>query len=106
MLITVWGVHEAALLVSRVTPEEVLHIVHVASILRGSPFSRSRSLIPTAMVPRVASPGAVGVEVMVTLLLKRQLQEKYRQVLVSESSSLAFSRSPTLIPHVSWDLGH
>ena len=73
-LITVRGMHEAALLVSGVTPEEVLHIAHIASILRGSPLSRSRSLMPAAMVARVTSSGAVGVELPVTLPLQRQLQ--------------------------------
>ena len=73
MVIAVPSMHEAAVPVAGVTPEEVLHIAHIASILRGSAFSRSRSLMPTAMSSRVASSGAVGVEVLVTLLLQRQL---------------------------------
>ena len=66
--------HEAALLVSGMTPDEVLNITHIASILTGSPLSRSRSLMPTAMVPRVATSGAVGIQVLITLLLRPQLQ--------------------------------
>ena len=62
--------------------------------------------MPTAMVPRVASSGAVGVEVPGFLLLHRQLQQKDRQVLVGEGPCLAFRRRPTLTPHLSMDLGH
>ena len=74
MLIAVRGMREAALLISGVTSEEALHIARVASILRGTLLSRSRSLIPEAMVLRVTSSGAVGVEVLVTFLLHHQLQ--------------------------------
>ena len=62
--------------------------------------------MPRAMVLRVASSGAVGVEVLVTLLLQRQLHWKDRQVLVGEVPCLALRRTPTLIPHISGDLGH
>ena len=54
--------------------KQVLYIAHVASNLRGSPLPRSTSLIPTSMVPSVASSKAVEVEVLVTLLLQPQLQ--------------------------------
>ena len=87
VLLAVGNMHKAALPVSGLTPQKVLYIAHVASILRGSPFSRLRALIPTAMVPSVASVRAVGVEVLV------------------QGSCLALRRSPTLIPAVSWDLG-
>ena len=106
MLIAVRGMHKAALLVSGVTPEEVFYIAHVGSILGGSPLSRLGSLIRTAMVPRVASSGAVGVQVLVTLLHQWQVQQKYRQVLVGERSCLALRSSRTLISHVWWDLGY
>ena len=59
-LVAVRGMHEAALLVTGIMPEEVLQIAHIASILRGSPLSRWRFLMPTAMVSRVASSGALG----------------------------------------------
>ena len=71
VLVAVRGMREAALLISGVPPEQVSDIAHVASILKGSPLPKSRSLIPTAMVPRPASSRAVGVEVLVTLLLQR-----------------------------------
>ena len=74
MLVAVRGMYEAALLVSGITPKEMLHIAHITSILRGSPLSRPRSLGPPAMVPRVTSFEAIGVEVLVTLLFQRQLQ--------------------------------
>ena len=105
MLVAVRGMHEAALLFSGITPEDILPIAYITSILRGSPLSRPRFLVPTTMVPRVASSGAIGVEVRVILLLQRQLQKKDRQVLVCQGPCLAFRRSPTLILHVSGDLG-
>ena len=74
VLVAVGGMQETALLILSVTIEEIFYTAHVAIILRGSPMSRSRSLITTAMVPRFASSGAVSVEVLVTLLLQRQLQ--------------------------------
>ena len=52
MLVAVRGMHEAALLVSGITPEGVLDIPRIGRVLRGSPLSRSRSLMPTAMVTR------------------------------------------------------
>ena len=74
MLVALRGGQETALIILSVTIEGILYTAHIASILRGSPISRSRSLIPRAMVPRIASSGAVGVEVLVTLLLQGQLQ--------------------------------
>ena len=73
MLVAVRGMHEAPLLVSCVTPEQGLDIAHVQSILRGRPLTRSRSVIHMAMVRRVPSSRAVGVEVLVTLLLEHVL---------------------------------
>ena len=97
MLVVFRGMNEAALLVSGIPrPEQILHIAETTSILRGSPLSRPRSLMPTAMAPRVAS-GAIGVELRVSVLLQRQPQQKDRQVLVGEGPCLALRCSATLI---------
>ena len=66
---------QATLLISDITPEEVLDIAHEASILGGSPLSRSGSLVPSAMAPRAASSGTVGVQVLVAFIFQRQLQK-------------------------------
>ena len=43
---------------------------------------------------------------LVALLLKRQLQEQDRQVLVGEGPCLPLSRGSAFIPHGARDLGH
>ena len=74
MLIAVRGVKQEALLVSGITPEEILYIAHDTSIFGGSPLSGSVSLIPTAMAPRASSSRTVGVQVLIAFFLQRQLQ--------------------------------
>ena len=74
MLIAVRGVKQGALLVSGITPEEILNIAHDTSIFGGGPLSGSVSLIPTAMAPRVSSSRTVGVQVLVAFFFQRQLQ--------------------------------
>ena len=75
MLIAVRGVKQGALLVSGITPEEILYIAHDTSIFGGSPLSGSVSLIPTAMAPRAPTSRTVGVQVLVAFVLQRQLQK-------------------------------
>ena len=74
MLIAVPGVKQGALLVSSITPQEILYITHDTSIFGGSPLSGSVSLIPTAMAPRASSSRTVGVQVLVAFFLQCQLQ--------------------------------
>ena len=61
MLIAVRGVKQGALLVSGITPEEILYIAHDTSIFRGCPLSGLVSLVPTAMAPRVSSSRTVRI---------------------------------------------
>ena len=74
-LVAVRSMKQGALLISGVTPEEVLDTAHHASIFGGSPLSRSVSLIPSALAPTAASSRKVGVQVLVALFLQRQLQK-------------------------------
>ena len=75
LLVAVRGVKQAALLMSGITPEEVLDIAHDANILGGSPLSWSVSLVPTAFAPRAPSSRTVGVQVLVAFFLQRQVQK-------------------------------
>ena len=75
MLIAVRGMKQGALLVSGITPEEILYIAHDTSIFGSSPLSGSVSLTPTAMAPKASSSGMVGVQVLVAFFLQRQLQK-------------------------------
>ena len=75
MLIAVRGVKQGALLISGITPEEILYVAHDTSIFGGSPLSGSLSLIAMAMAPRASSSRTVGVQVLVAFFLQRQLQE-------------------------------
>ena len=63
------------MLVSGVTPEELLDIVHDTGVLRGSRLSRSGSLLPFAMASRVSSSRTLGVQVLVPFFLQRKLQQ-------------------------------
>ena len=74
-LIAVGGVLQVTMLVSGVTPEELLDIAHDAGVLGGSPLSRSGSLVPFAMSPRASSSRTVGAQVLVAFFFQRQLQE-------------------------------
>ena len=74
MLIAVRGMKQGTLLVSGITPEEILNIAHDTSIFRGSPLSWSVSLVPTASAPTAFSSRTVGVQVLVAFFLQRQLQ--------------------------------
>ena len=74
MLIPVRGVKQGALLISGITPEEILYIAHDTSIFGGSPLSGSVSLIPPAMTPRASPSNTIGIQVLVAFFLQRQLQ--------------------------------
>ena len=75
VLIAVGGVLQVTILISGVTPEELLDIVHDTGVLGGSPLSRSGFLVPFAMASRASPSRKVGVQVLVAFFLKRQLQE-------------------------------
>ena len=60
------------MLISGVTPEELLHIVHDTGLLGSSPLSRSGSLVPFPMASRASSSRTVGVQVLVAFFLQRQ----------------------------------
>ena len=66
---------QVTLLISGITPEELLQIFHDTGVLRGSPLSRSRSLVPFTLASRASTSRMVGVQVLVAFLLQRQLQE-------------------------------
>ena len=70
-LVVVRGVKHKTLLVSGITLEEILDIAHDTSIFEGSPLSWSVSMVPTAMAPKDASSGTIGVQVLVAFLLRR-----------------------------------
>ena len=74
-LLTVRGTPQVTMLVSSVTPEELLDMAHDTGVLGASPLSRSRSLAPFAMAPRASSSRRVGVQVLVAFFFQRQLQE-------------------------------
>ena len=75
VLITVGGVLQVTMLISGVTPEELLDIVHDTDALGGSHCYRSWSLVPYAMASRASSSMTVGIQVLVAFFLQRQLQE-------------------------------
>ena len=74
-LLAVRGVVQVAMLISGITPEELLDIVHDTGVFGGSPLSRSGSLLPFAMASRASPSSTVGVQVLVAFFLQRQLQE-------------------------------
>ena len=74
-LVAVRGLKQGTLLISGITPEEVLDIAPDTSIFEGSPLSWSVSLVPTALALRAASSRTVGVQVLVAFFLQRQLQK-------------------------------
>ena len=76
-LLAVRGMLQVALLVSDITPEELFDVLHDTGVgvFGGSPLAGSGSLVPFAMVSRASSSRAVVVQVLVALLLQRQLQE-------------------------------
>ena len=76
-LLAVRGVLQVALLVSGITPEELLDVFHDTGVgvFAGSPLPRSRSLVPFAMASRASPSRTVVVQVLVAFFLQRQLQE-------------------------------
>ena len=94
------------MLISGITPEELLDIAHNASIFWGSHLCRSESLVPLARAFKASPSRAVGVQMLVAFFLQRQLQKQHNQVLISEGPCLALRRCPTFIPHALWDEGH
>ena len=73
-LLAVGGVLQVAMLLSGVTPEELLDIVHDTGVLGASPLSRSGYLVPFAMASRASSSRTVGIQVLVAFFLQRQSQ--------------------------------
>ena len=76
-LLAVRGVLQVALLVSSISPEELLDFLHDTGVgvFGGSPLPRSGSLVPFAMASRASPSRTVVVQVLVAFLLQRQLQE-------------------------------
>ena len=76
-LLAVRGVLQVPLLVSGITSEELLHVLHDTGmgVFGGSPLPRPGSLVPFAMASRASSSRAVVLQVLVALLLQCQLQE-------------------------------
>ena len=77
LLLAVRGVLQVAPVVSGITPEELLDVLHDTGVgvLGGSPLPRSGSLVPFAMVSRASSSRTVVVQVLVAFFLQRQLGE-------------------------------
>ena len=78
-LLAVRGVLQVALLVSGITPEELLDVFHDTGggVFWVSPLPRSVSLVPFVMAPRASTSRTVVVQVLVAFFLQRQLQEQY-----------------------------
>ena len=74
-LLAVRGVLQVALLVSGITPKELLNVFHDTGMFGGSPLPRSGSLVPFAMAPRASTSRTVVVQVLVAFFLHCQLQE-------------------------------
>ena len=76
-LLAVGGVLQVALLVSGITPEELLDVLHDTGVgvFGGSPLPRSGALLPFAMASRASTSWTVVVQVLVAFFLQRQLQE-------------------------------
>ena len=72
-LLAVRGVLQVTLLISAITPEELLDIFHDTGVFGGSPLSRSESLVPFAMASRTSPSRTVVVQVLVAFFLQRQL---------------------------------
>ena len=74
-LLAVRGMLQVALLVSGITPQELLDVFHDTGVFGGSPLPRSGSLVPFAMASRASTSRTVVVQVLVAFFLQRQLQE-------------------------------
>ena len=76
-LLAVRGMLQVALLVSCITPEELLDVLHDTGVgvFGGSPLPRSGSLVPFALASRASTSWTVVVQVLVAFFLQRQLQE-------------------------------
>ena len=74
-LIAVGGVLQVTMLLSGVTPEELLDIARDTGVLGGSPLSRSASLVPFSMASRASSSRRVGVQMLIAFFLQRHLQD-------------------------------
>ena len=68
-LLPVRGVLQVALLVSGITPEELLDVFHDTGVFGGSPLSRSGFLVPFVMASRASPSRTVVVQVLVPFLL-------------------------------------
>ena len=60
-LVAVGGMTQVTLLVSGITPEELLNLAHDTGMLGRSVLSRSWSLVPFSMAPRASSSRAIGI---------------------------------------------
>ena len=71
-LLAVRGMLQVALLVSGITPEELLDVLRDTGVgvFGGSPLPRSGPLVPFAMTSRTSSSRTVVVQVLVALLLQ------------------------------------
>ena len=78
-LLALRGVLQVTLLVSGITPEELLDVFHDrgVGVFGGSPLPRSGSLVPFAMSSRASTSWMVVVQVLVAFFLQRQVQEQY-----------------------------
>ena len=74
-LLAVMGVLQVALLVSGITPEELLDVFDGTGVFGGSPLPRSGPLVPFAMASRASTSRTLVVQVLVAFFLQRPLQE-------------------------------
>ena len=74
-LLAVWGVLQPALLISGITPEELLDVFPDTGVFGCSPLSRSGSLVPFALASSASPSRTVVVQVLVPFFLQRRLQE-------------------------------
>ena len=76
-LLAVRGMLQVALLLSGITPEELLDVLHDTGVgvFGGSTLPGSGSLVPFALASRASSSRTLVVQVLVAFFLQRQLQE-------------------------------
>ena len=74
-LLAVIGVLQVALLISGITPDELLDVFHDTGVFGGSPVPRAGSLATFAMASRASTSRTVVVQVSLSFFNERQLQE-------------------------------
>ena len=105
-LVAIGRVIKLTMSIAVFTPKELLRSAHDTGMFWGSPLSTVVLVPSSCLAPRAGSPRTVGVQVLVALLLERQLQEEDRQVLVREGPCLPLCRGLALIPHGGGEFGH